>query len=229
MAADLLTAIDEIVEVSSRGFDLPGRLTVPDRARSLVVFVCDVSDERNARDHEVVAGLLRELGLGTLLLDLCSPDEVEGGASAIDVDVLAVRLLVATRWLRQRAGAPEQAIAYFGARTGAAIALLAAAEEPAIGAVAARSARLDDAMSVLAAVRAPTLFVVGGGDPASRAASERAASAMTCVNELANVPGATERFVELGALAASARVAGAWFVRHLGAEQKETKSHGSHH
>jgi dienelactone hydrolase len=229
VASALLAPVDEIVEVSSRGFELPGRLTVPERGRGLVVFVCDVSDARSAHDRDVVAGLMRERGLGTLLLDLCSPDEVESGTSAIDADVLAVRLLVATRWLSRRVGVPEQTIAYFGARSGAAVALLAAAEEPAIGAVAARSARLDDAVSALAAVRAPTLFIVGGADPTSRAASERAATAMTCGNELAIVPGASERFREPGALEASARAAGAWFLRHLGADRKETRTHESHH
>jgi putative phosphoribosyl transferase len=213
--------VDEDVEVSSRGFELPGHLTVPAGGRGLVVFPCDGTDGPAPYDRDVVARTVRGFGFGTLLMDLCSPEEV--AADAVDVDVLAVRLLVATRWLRQHVRAPERTIAYFGALRCAAIALLAAAEDPSIGAVATRSAQLDGAVGVLSTVQAPTLFLVGGDDPQTRAQSEGAASAMHCTHRVEIVPGAGERFEAPGALEASARLAGRWFVQHLGARTTRTR------
>jgi hypothetical protein len=213
-AALLAPPVDLDVKISARGLELPGRLTVPEPARGLVVFARDVRSRGRALGDRHVAVRLRELGLGTLLFDLLAPGESAAGVDAVDLDVLAVRLLVATRWLRGHL-AGSCGVAYFGSRSGAAVALLAAAEDPSIAAVVVRGGRLDFVAPVLDTVRAATLLVVGDADPWTRDDNAQAASALTCDHELIVVPGATNRFVEPGALETSARLAGAWFLQHL--------------
>jgi putative phosphoribosyl transferase len=213
---EVARAVDEEVVIASRGFDLAGTLTLPEQVRGLVVFAHDVgSDRRNPADCHV-AGRLCELGFGTLLFDLFASYEYGRQVPPFDLDVLAVRLMVATRWLRARPGTAACSIAYFGTRSGAAVAMLAAAEDHSISAVAVRTGWLDLVAPALASVRAPTLLVTGGADTGSGAVNERALAALTCPRQLAVVPGASELFVEPGALDTSARLAGAWFLRHLG-------------
>jgi putative phosphoribosyl transferase len=215
MAAATLTPTDEDVEITLRGFGLPGRLTVPDPALGLVVFAHDAgSDGRNLADRHV-ADRLRGLGFGTLRFDLRSRHETESEQPTFDLDLLAVRLLVATRWLRSHPAGRGREVAYFGARSGAAVALLAAAADPSVKAVVTRSGRLDLVASALPAVEAPTLLVVGGGDAVSQDVHERTMGALSCPHELVVIPRAGELFVEPGALDATARLAGAWFLRHL--------------
>jgi dienelactone hydrolase len=211
----LLTPVDERVVIASRGFELPGHLSVPEGVRGLVVFAQDVgANARTAHDRHVATRLC-ELGLGTLQFDLCARQELEAGSPMVDLDVLAVRLLVATRWLRQHTSAREGTVGYFGAHLGAAVALLAAAEDPSIGAVVVRSADTDLIVPALAAVRAPTLLIVGGGDSTTRDSNEAASTAMTCERELVVVPQAGNAFQEPGMFETSTRLAAAWFLQHL--------------
>jgi putative phosphoribosyl transferase len=197
---------------------------VPDHTRGLVVFAHDAgSDGRNVGDR-YVAACLRDLGFGTLLFDLLAPEESELRDPTIDLDVLAVRLLVVTRWLKAQADAGEHEIAYFGVRAGAAVALLAAAADPSIGAVVARGGRLDLIGRALREVRTPTLLVVGDADRATFVANERADAALTCAHDFKVVPRASELFVEPGALDASARLAGSWFLDHLSTHSQENSS-----
>jgi putative phosphoribosyl transferase len=212
----LSPSVDEEVVIASRGFDLVGRLTLPERMRGLVVFAHVAGNGGRNLSDGYVAGRLSEFGFGTLLIDLFASDELPSHVPTFDLDVLAVRLMVATRWLRARPGAATRSVAYFGVRTGAAVAMLAAAEDHSISAVVVRTGRLDLVAPALASVRAPTLLVTGGADIGSGPVNERAMAALTCTRQLAVVPGASERFVEPGALDTTARLAGAWFLRHLG-------------
>jgi putative phosphoribosyl transferase len=219
MASTVLSsAVDEDVEIASRGFDLAGRLTVPERSRGLVVFAQDAgTDARDVGDRHV-ADSLRRLGFGTLVVNLLGANEIDAG-DAFELDVLAIRLSVATRWLRTHAHARRSHVGCFGVRAGASVALAAAADDPAIGAVVGRSARLDLVAPILPALQTPTLLVVGGADVPGRAANERAMGALRCDHQLAVVPGASELFVEPGTLDVSARLAAAWFGRHLDGHQ----------
>lgn len=213
MAAGTLSlVVDADVDIPSRGFDMPGRLAVPERARGVVVFAHDAECDARTPGDRHVAHLLHELGIGTLLFDLLAGDEA--ARSTFDIDVLAVRLLLAGRWLRAHAPVTDQPIGYLGVRRGGDVALLAATERSA-DAVVVRGAPLRVDAAALAAVQVPTLFVVPGADRSAREAGRRAVSEMTCTSELAVVPRAADGFTEPGALEASARVAGAWFLRHL--------------
>jgi dienelactone hydrolase len=221
-AATFSPPVDEQVRISRRGFDLCGRLVVPEPARGYVVFVHDVgSDASNSGDQQVAAQL-RESGLGTFLFDLLAPGEGAGSATVVDLDVLAVRLLLATRWLEAHTSASGPQVGYYGTRVGAAVALMAAADDPSIGAVCARSGRLDLVASVLTKVTPPTLLVVGAADGATRASNERGARVLPAAHELTVVPGASEPFVEPHALETTASLASSWFRDHLAPARRES-------
>lgn len=220
-AATFSPPVDEQVRISLHGFDLCGRLVVPEPVRGFVVFAHDVgTNARNVGDQQV-ATRLRDLGFGTLRFDLLAPGESEHRDPTVALDVLAVRLLVATRWLEAHTTAAGQQVGYYGTRVGAAVALMAAADDPSIGAVCARSGRVDLVASVLTRVKAATLLVVGGGDLVTRTTNERAARVLSGASELTVVPGATELFVEPHALETMATLAGSWFCDHLAPARAE--------
>jgi putative phosphoribosyl transferase len=162
-----------------------------------------------------VAGVLNRAGLGTLLFDLLTPDEERERANVFDVELLAHRLAQATRWLRGQRGLEHMAIGYFGASTGAAAALWAAAGEPDIAAVVSRGGRPDLAGPRLAAVRAPTLLIVGGLDHTVLQVNRQAQAQLRGQSRLAVVPGATHLFGEPGTLEAAAALARDWFSTSL--------------
>jgi putative phosphoribosyl transferase len=164
--------------------------------------------------------VLREYGLGTLLLDLLTELEEaadrRSGQFRFDIALLARRLAFATSWLVEewQRGSPN--IGYFGASTGAAAALVAAADAPdLVGAIVSRGGRPDLAGPALAAVRAPTLLIVGGADTEVLRLNEQARQQMRAPTDLVIIPGATHLFEEPGALSEVARLAGEWFVGHL--------------
>jgi dienelactone hydrolase len=162
-----------------------------------------------------VAGSLNDAGFGTLLFDLLTEHEAHFRDNVFDIPLLASRLGAADRWLR---GQPEGdlPVGYFGASTGAAAALWAAAElGDAVAAVVSRGGRPDLAAGRLPLVSAPTLLVVGSLDAAVLELNRNAANDLTCEHELAVVPGATHLFEEPGALEAVASHASRWFERHL--------------
>jgi dienelactone hydrolase len=162
-----------------------------------------------------VADQLDEAGLATLRFDLLSDDEARDRANVPDAELLAVRLLGATRWAREQPACSELPIGYFGASTGAGAALLAAAEDRSIAAVVSRGGRTDLAEERLSAVFAPTLLMVGGADPQVRVLNERAARRLRCEHRLVVIPGATHLFEEPGALEAVAVDASSWFTHYL--------------
>jgi putative phosphoribosyl transferase len=163
-----------------------------------------------------VARVLTEAGLGTLLFDLLTPEEELDRANVFDIGLLARRLTQVTGWLRAQPRAVQAAVGYFGASTGAAAALWAAAEPGAgIAAVVPRGGRPDLARPRLGAVTAPTLLIVGGRDELVLDLNRRARVELRCGNHLAVVPGATHLFEEPGTLDAAAALARDWFLRHL--------------
>ena len=177
----------------------------------------DSGSSRLSPRNRPVAARLRDDGLATLQFDLLSPEESRERANVFDVELLAVRLLAATAWCREQASCRGLAIGYFGASTGAAAALWAAAEDGDIRAVVSRGGRPDLAAERLGAVGAPTLLVVGSRDPVVLDLNERAARLLRAEHEIVVVPGATHLFEEPGTLDEVARLAGAWFTRHLAA------------
>ena len=208
--------VDAEVEIPAGPARLAGRLTIPGGAAGVVVFAHGSGSSRHSPRNQYVAGVLGEAGLGTLLFDLLSVAEEVDRANVFDIDLLARRLVEVTRWLRDRPVARDLPVGYFGASTGAAAALWAAAElGPDVAAVVSRGGRPDLAGARLAEVAAPTLLVVGGHDEVVLDLNRRAQALMRCESRLAVVPGATHLFEEPGTLQQAAGLARDWFVDHL--------------
>jgi putative phosphoribosyl transferase len=208
--------LDAEVDVVSGTASLPGRLTIPAAAAGIVVFAHGSGSGRHSPRNRYVAGVLNQAGLGTLLFDLLTLAEESDRSNVFNIPLLARRLGEATGWLRTHPAAAVRPIGYFGASTGAAAALLAAAEPDAdIAAVVSRGGRPDLAGPMLGAVRAPTLLIVGSEDQIVLGLNEQARGELRCPSELAVVAGATHLFEEPGALAQAADLARAWFIRHF--------------
>ena len=200
---------------------LAGRLTVPADALGLVVFVHGSGSSRRSPRNRSVAGRLQQAGLATLLFDLLTPGEERDRGNVFDIDLLSGRLAAVTSWVRDRRGCRDLPVGYFGASTGAAAALCAAADDPEVAAVVTRGGRPDLAAPRLGAVRAPTLLVVGGRDAVVLELNRRAQAGLRCQSRLAVVPGATHLFEEPGTLEQAATLARDWFVEHLGRRTAE--------
>lgn len=198
---------------------LEGSLAVPDGAGAIVVFAHGSGSGRHSPRNRRVADALNEAGLATLLIDLLSEDEERldqaTGELRFDVRFLAGRLLAAATWLSADEQTSELRVGYFGASTGAAAALVAAAERPETGAIVSRGGRPDLAGEALGSVRAPTLLIVGGDDPQVLELNDAALHQLQAEAELAVVEGATHLFEEPGALEEVARRARDWFRRQL--------------
>jgi len=201
---------------TSGGVVIEGDLTCPDDAVGLVAFAHGSGSSRFSPRNRMVAAELNERGIATLLLDLLTPDEERAdaitGQLRFDIDLLAPRLAAAAV---QVGDTTELPVGYFGASTGAAAALVAAADDPdRIRAVVSRSGRPDLAGKRLRAVRAPTLLICGGNDPIVVDLNMRALDLLTAARaELEIVPGATHLFEEAGALEQVAQLAADWFVQ----------------
>ncbi|MFE2880468.1 phosphoribosyltransferase family protein [Streptomyces roseus] len=201
------------VAVEAPGLRLPGELTLPPGASAVVVFAHGSGSSRRSPRNRRVAADLNRAGLGTLLFDLLTPDEEADRSNVFDIDALAVRLAAATAWLGTRTPVPP---AYFGASTGAAAALAAAAEpDSPVYAVVSRGGRPDLAGSRLAGVRAPTLLIVGSQDRQVLALNREARARLRCESRLEIVEGATHLFEEPGALHRVSALAEHWFTTHL--------------
>lgn len=204
------------VEIPADGITLEGHLHLPDEPRGVVVFAHGSGSSRHSPRNRFVAEVLYRNGLGTLLLDLLAPAEERDRACVFDIELLAARLVAATRWLRARPDTSASRVGYFGASTGAAAALVAAAEiGPSIEAVVSRGGRPDLAGGRLADVTAPTLLIVGDRDPTVLDLNRKAQGRLTCPNRLTVVKGATHLFQEPGTLAVVAILAKDWFAEHL--------------
>jgi len=208
----------EVAIEAAPGLVLSGDLTVPWGAhgRGVVAFAHGSGSSRLSPRNRQVAGALNEAGFATLLFDLLIPREEADRANVFDIPLLAQRLVAATHWLRRQPETAHLALGYFGASTGSAAALLAAAELRAgVCAVVSRGGRPDLAQRRLAEVVAPVLLIVGGADTAVLELNREAQRRLRCENELAVVPGATHLFEEPGALEQVARLAIDWFTQHL--------------
>jgi putative phosphoribosyl transferase len=208
-------AIQRPVTIDADGIELAGDLVLPTQALGIVLFAHGSGSSRGSPRNQSVAHRLNEAGLGTLLFDLLTPSEALDRQRVFDIPFLAGRLAAATRWLATDADARHLPIGYFGASTGAAAALWAAAEDRAVRAIVSRGGRPDLAGERLAEVLAPTLLIVGGDDRLVLTLNQQAATGMRCTWELAVIPGATHLFEEAGALEQVADHAAAWFQVHL--------------
>lgn len=205
-------------EISVGGVRLAADLTVPTNAIGWVVFAHGSGSSRRSRRNIDVATALNRAEMATLLFDLLTRDEEADRQNVFDVELLAGRLVAATRWLSARPATGSLPIGYFGASTGAAAALLAASKlGEHVSAVVSRGGRPDLAWERLADVRTPTLLIVGGADRVVLDLNEAAAAQLTCPHELAIVPGATHLFEEPGALERVAELATAWFTEQFAA------------
>jgi putative phosphoribosyl transferase len=204
------------VTVDVAGARLGGHLTLPEATPGVVLFAHGSGSSRHSPRNVAVARLLNRAGLGTLLFDLLTHNEAVNRANVFDVELLARRLRGATMWLRGQPGCRSLAIGYFGASTGAAAALWAAADPHAdVAAVVSRGGRPDLAGPRLAAVRAPTLLIVGGLDHVVLERNQQAARLLRCEHRLDVVPGATHLFEEPGTLEQAAQLATDWFTDHF--------------
>ncbi|MCJ7438001.1 MAG: phosphoribosyltransferase [Acidimicrobiia bacterium] len=211
-------ALDQDVEVLSDGATLEGRLTIPAQASGIVLFAHGSGSSARSPRNRFVADRLHDAGIGTLLFDLLTPLEADDRANVFDIELLARRLRGATGWTRELRPGGIDALGYFGASTGAAAALEAAADPRLqIDAVVSRGGRVDLAADHLDAVRAPTLMIVGGADAEVLQLNRAAARLLRCPHEVVVVPGASHLFEEPGALDAVAGLASGWFAKHLGA------------
>jgi putative phosphoribosyl transferase len=207
---------DDEVAIAVAGVVLRGTLTVPGGAIGIVLFAHGSGSSRHSPRNRYVASILQDGRLGTLLLDLLTVDEADDRALVFDVRLLASRLTGATEWLRTDEQLRNLPVGYFGASTGAAAALCAAAEPRAgIAAIVSRGGRPDLAAEHLAAVRAPTLLIVGGHDGVVLDLNRRAHSRLGCESRLVVIPGATHLFEEPGALESVAGLARDWFTGHM--------------
>jgi putative phosphoribosyl transferase len=208
------------VSIDADKVTLEGTLALPKATGAIVLFAHGSGSSRHSRRNRYVAQVLQSHGIGTLLFDLLTGEEESidqfSGELRFNIAFLANRLVDATRWLKQRTDMAEVKLGYFGASTGAAAALVAAAELPDdIGAVVSRGGRPDLAGDALNSVRAPTLLIVGGDDEPVIGMNQEAMANLRCDKELVIVPGATHLFEEPGTLEEVARLAAQWFRHHL--------------
>jgi dienelactone hydrolase len=215
-------ADEDLVQVKTDSVQLEGNLSVPCGARALVLFAHGSGSSRHSPRNRSVAQVLRQGGLATLLIDLLTTEEEAVDAHTahlrFNIDLLAERLVEATDWLVRNPRTANLGIGNFGASTGAAAALVAAAQRPeVIHAVVSRGGRPDLAGPALSQVRAPTLLLVGGADFPVIGLNRRALDRLGVVQkQLVIVPDATHLFEEPGALEEVARLAADWFGRYLG-------------
>jgi putative phosphoribosyl transferase len=195
---------------------LPGDLHLPPQARSLVLFAHGSGSSRFSERNRWVAGVLQQHGQATLLFDLLSEDEAADRRRVFDIDLLGQRVVQALDWAANQAMLAGLHIGLFGASTGAAAALQAAALRPGrVGAVVSRGGRPDLAAPWLARVSAATLLIVGGADHEVLELNRQALRLLQCNKRLEVVPGATHLFEEAGTLGSVAELAASWFDTHL--------------
>jgi alpha-beta hydrolase superfamily lysophospholipase len=225
----IMRVVSEDLIIPLGDIELEGTLAIPEPAAGLVMFAHGSGSSRHSPRNRHVAAMLHERGLATLLFDLLTAneeriDEIDT-TLRFDVDMLAQRLVDATDSIVASGRSRDLPIGYFGGSTGAAAALIAAARRPTrIAAVVSRGGRPDLAHDSLAAVRAPTLLIVGGADTWVLQANRDAAARMIAPHHVEVIPGATHLFEEPGALDEVARLAGAWFSDHFAAARLKEAS-----
>jgi dienelactone hydrolase len=210
------TRMERDVMIPAAAAALPGTLVLPAGAPGVVLFAHGSGSSRLSPRSREVAAVLQRAGIGTLLFDLLTEAEAHDRRLVFDIELLARRLEEARRWLHEEPAMQSLAVGYFGASTGAAAALIAAADQPGtVRAIVSRGGRPDLAGEALERVTAPTLLIVGGADIGVVELNESAYRRLRGEKRLAIVPGATHLFEEAGALEQVARLASEWFRQHL--------------
>ncbi len=215
--------VEKLVHIPMGGVYIEGMLKLPENAKGIVLFAHGSGSSRHSPRNNYVASVLHDSGIGTLLMDLLTPEEDMDYQTRFDIPLLTQRLLIATNWVSAEALTKDLPIGYFGASTGAAAALQAAvASGEEIRAVVSRGGRPDLAgRESLSHVTRPTLLLVGGWDDVVIELNREAYACMHCEKELSIIPDATHLFEEPGTLEEVAHQASAWFVRHLKSPQKQ--------
>lgn len=213
---------ERLVQIPAGRRRLQGTLSLPAKSRGAVLFAHGSGSGRFSPRNQFVARVLQDAGLATLLIDLLEEEEADDRENVFDIELLANRLQCAADWLAQDADTSDLRLGYFGASTGAAAALVAAARQPnKIAAVVSRGGRPDLAGDYLATVQAPTLLIVGGNDDVVIQLNEGALELLCCPKKLIIVPSATHLFPEPGTLEEVAALAREWFLLHLTARRAE--------
>ena len=201
---------------AGRGVSLEGALAVPKGTTGLVLFAHGSGSSRHSPRNNFVAGVLREAGLGTLLMDLLTKEEDTDYETRFDIDLLTRRLAAATKWVLGQKETESLRIGYFGASTGAAAAIRASVTEgPAVGAVVSRGGRVDMAKEYLYKVTAPTMLIVGSDDDVVVELNRASYELISAPKELVLIKGATHLFEEPGTLEQAAEHAAKWFKKYL--------------
>ena len=210
-------ARERTVEIPAAGRWVRGILRTPRSPIGVVAFAHGSGSGRFSPRNQFVARVLEEAGFATLLIDLLEEDESEDRRKVFDIPLLASRLRAAGKWLGEDGETRALPLGYFGASTGAAAALVAAAGDPdRVGSVVSRGGRPDLALENLSLVKAPTLLIVGGRDEEVLELNRQALAALRCSKQLTVVPGATHLFSEPGTLEEVARLAADWFLQTIG-------------
>jgi dienelactone hydrolase len=199
---------------------IEGNLVLPPHAKGVVLFAHGSGSGRFSPRNQYVAKVLNQAGIATLLIDLLTKQEEEEdlqtGQFRFDINLLAQRLIGATEWLRKNPRTKNLAFGYFGASTGAAAAMIAAAKLPeGIKAVVSRGGRPDLAWDYIPNVKSPTLFIVGGNDTVVIDLNKKALKNFSAQKKLEIVPGASHLFEETGKLEEVAKLATSWFSKYL--------------
>jgi pimeloyl-ACP methyl ester carboxylesterase len=206
----------EIREIEIPPVGLPGTLALPDHARGIVLFAHGSGSSRLSPRNTMVARALDGAGMATLLFDLLDPREAADRRKVFDIPLLASRLELALDWIGTETTTAALAVGLFGASTGAAAALTAAARRPEqVAAVVSRGGRPDLAADALSSVIAPTLLIVGGHDALVIELNRQALARLTCPKRLEIVPGAGHLFEEPGTLERVTALATSWFAEHF--------------
>lgn len=207
---------ERIIHITEGKVRLEGSLEIPEGTKGIVLFAHGSGSSRHSTRNNYVAKVLRRQGLGTLLLDLLTPEEDAAYETRFDIDLLVRRLLAATLYLKEEERTQDLPLGYFGASTGAAAAIQAAAmQESKIGAIVSRGGRPDLAGPYLDKIESPILLIVGGNDDVVIDLNETAYKRISAIKQLKIIPGATHLFEEHGALEKVAILAAEWFGRHL--------------
>jgi len=208
---------EQLVHIPVDGVTLEGALSIPGEATGLVLFAHGSGSSRFSPRNNYVASELRRVGLGTLLIDLLTRMEDQDYERRFDITLLTQRLVVVSKWLAEQPVTMSLSLGLFGASTGAAAALQAAAASPdRTKAVVSRGGRPDLAgKQALTQVQCPTLLIVGGYDDVVIELNQQAYALLSCEKDLVIVPGATHLFEEAGTLEQVATLAADWFRRHL--------------
>ncbi|MCC8426621.1 dienelactone hydrolase family protein [Mucilaginibacter sp. UR6-11] len=203
------------VSIPAGSVRLKGDLFNPNNPKAIIIFSHGSGSSRFSKRNQQVAAYLQEHGFGTLLFDLLTPEEDQNYYNRFAIDLLKDRLVAATVWLEKLPAARELSIGYFGASTGAASALKAAARLPEIFAVVCRGGRPDLAREELPSVQSPTLLIVGSLDPQVLEFNREAFQDLKCEKHLEIVEGATHLFEEPGKLEKVSEIAAGWFRDHI--------------